>query len=145
MICDYYVVRRGYLIIQDLYSGEKDSVYRFHYGFSWQAYASYLSGIIINIVGFAGEVGRDVPIGAEYIYKVNYISGFIVSAVMYYILTRIAPVVATSATWNEVNNDLSEGQDIDSEEIHTTGKAVGFDTSVPREEFKGAKAGSASV
>ena len=111
MICDYYIVRKGYLIVGDLYSAEKDSVYRFQCGISWRAYASYLSGIMINIVGFAGEVGREVPVGAEYIYKINYISGFIVSFAMYYILTRLFPIVATSDTWNEVDTDLdTEGQ-----------------------------------
>ncbi|KAL4786362.1 permease for cytosine/purines, uracil, thiamine, allantoin-domain-containing protein [Aspergillus varians] len=145
MLCDYYIVRKGYLVVRDLYRGEKDSVYRFHYGFSWQAYAAYLSGILINIVGFAGEVGRDVPVGAQYIYNVNYLSGFIVSAVMYYIITRFVPVMATSDTWNEVNNDLdldSVGQDLDSEEIRTTGKGIETSTS---SEFKGAKAASAGV
>ncbi|BCS18536.1 nucleobase cation symporter-1 family protein [Aspergillus puulaauensis] len=145
MICDYYIVRKGYLIVGDLYSGEKDSVYRFQYGFSWRAYASYLSGIMINIVGFAGEVGREVPVGAQYIYNINYISGFIVSFVMYYVLTRLFPIVATSDTWNEVDTNLdTEGQEIDEEDIHTTGKPVGFGTSTSQ-EFKGAKAGSAGV
>jgi NCS1 family nucleobase:cation symporter-1 len=147
MVCDYYVVRKGYLIVKDLYSGEKDSAYRFNYGFSWQAYASYLSGLLINIVGFAGAVGRDVPVGAQYIYNVNYISGFIVSFVMYFTITRLCPIVATSDTWNEVNTDLeldTEGHDIDAEDIHT-GKPIDFETLEPREDYKGAKAGSAGV
>ncbi|KAL4915925.1 permease for cytosine/purines, uracil, thiamine, allantoin-domain-containing protein [Aspergillus aurantiobrunneus] len=147
MICDYYIVRKGYLIVADLYSGEKHSVYRFSYGFSWRAYASYISGILINIVGFAGEVGRDVPMGAQYIYKINYLSGFIVSSVMYFILTRFFPIVGTSDTWNEDNTDLdlqSEGQDIDEEDIQTTGKPVGIETSAPS-EYKSANAGSAAV
>ncbi|RDW89862.1 nucleobase cation symporter-1 family protein [Aspergillus mulundensis] len=148
MICDYYVVRKGYLIIRDLYSGEKDSVYRFNYGFSWQAYASYLSGLLINIVGFAGAVGRDVPVGAQYIYNVNYLSGFIVSFVMYYILTRFFPVEATSDTWHEVDTDLeldTEGQDIEAEDIHATGKPLGLETPESREDYKSAKIGSAGV
>lgn len=150
MICDYYIVRKGYLIIKDLYSGEKESVYRFSYGFSWQAYASYLSGLLINIVGFAGAVGRDVPVGAQYIYNVNYLSGFIVSFVMYFIITRFFPIIATSTTWNEVDFDQdfdSEGQDIDTEEYNTTGKPVGHVTFGPKDDYdhKGATAESAGI
>ncbi|KAL4934120.1 nucleobase cation symporter-1 family protein [Aspergillus undulatus] len=151
MICDYYVNRKGYLVVSDLYTASKDSVYRFEYGFSWQAYAAYLSGIMINIVGFVGQVGREVPIGATYVYNINYVSGFVVSAAMYFILTRIFPTKATSDTWNEVNYDLdinSEGHDIE-EEIHATGKPVGFETSTsqssPPSEYKTAKAGTAGV
>ncbi|KAL4795428.1 permease for cytosine/purines, uracil, thiamine, allantoin-domain-containing protein [Aspergillus venezuelensis] len=147
MICDYYVNRKGYLIVSDLYSATKGSAYRFNYGFSWQAYASYLSGIMINIVGFAGEVGRDVPIGATYIYNINYISGFLVSFIMYFILTRIFPVQATSPTWNEVNYDMDihgEGHDID-EEIHAAGKMPSASASSPFREYKTAKAGSGAI
>ncbi|KAI9367813.1 permease for cytosine/purines, uracil, thiamine, allantoin-domain-containing protein [Aspergillus egyptiacus] len=147
MICDYYLVRKGYLVMRDLYSADKGSAYRFVYGFSWQAYASYISGILINIVGFAGAVGRDVPVGAQYIYNVNYFSGFIVSSVMYYILTRIFRLEATSDTWHEVDPDLdiqAEGHDSDSEDIHTTGKPVGYE-GPESGDYKSPKAGSTSV
>ena len=108
MFCDYYIVRRGYLNIQDLYNAEKSGAYYHLFGFSWHAYAAYIAGILVNIVGFAGEVGRNVPIGAVYIYKVNYFSGLIVSAGMYYLLTRVFPIPATSDSWNEVDIDTEE-------------------------------------
>ncbi|KAL2855838.1 permease for cytosine/purines, uracil, thiamine, allantoin-domain-containing protein [Aspergillus pseudoustus] len=149
MICDYYMVRKGYLIVKDLYSGEKHSVYHFFHGFSWQAYASYLSGILINIVGFAGAVGRDVPVGAQYIYNINYISGFIVSFVVYFILTRFFPPIATSDTWNELNTDIddiqTEGQDVDPEDLHTTGKPLGLEASESPDYYKGAKSKTGSA
>ena len=75
MITDYYIVRKGYLNIKALYSARTSDAYYYSYGFSWRAYAAYLSGIMVNIVGFAGAVGRDVPVGAQYIYNVNYFSG----------------------------------------------------------------------
>lgn len=121
MICDYYIIRRGYLDIKALYSARKTDPYFFSYGFSWRAYASYLAGILINIVGFAGAVGRDVPIGAQYIYNINYFSGVIVSGGMYYILTRLFPVPATSDHWHEVDIDIDDfavayGQEVGDEE-----------------------------
>lgn len=73
-------------------------------------------------MGFAGEVGRKVPVGAQYIYNVNYFSGLIVSAAMYFLLTRIFPIAATSGTWNEVDIDLDElmvadGQEVDADHL----------------------------
>lgn len=88
------------------------------------AYASYLAGILINIVGFAGEIGRNVPIGAQYIYKINYFSGVIVSATVYFILTRFFPIPRTSDKWNEV--------DIDEDEL-----AVAYDQEVIAENTEG--------
>lgn len=156
MICDYYIVRKGYLQVKDLYTARKTSPYRYVYGFSWQAYASYLAGILVNIVGFAGAVGRTVPVGAQYIYNINYFSGFIVSFAIYYILTRLWPVPATSETWNEVDVDVDSlsiayGQEVDpySYDVDATPKTddptdLGFAQS-PDQKGAQAKAGSAAA
>ncbi|GES59234.1 uracil permease [Aspergillus terreus] len=147
MICDYYIVRKGYLQLKDLYSARPGSPYRHFFGFSWQAYASYISGILVNIVGFAGAVGRTVPVGAQYIYNINYFSGIIVSAAMYYILTRLFPVAATSNTWNEVDVDVdglsvADGVEVEPYTSYEVPEPVKSDSSSER---KGPKAGSAAV
>ncbi|KAJ5901943.1 Nucleobase cation symporter-1 NCS1 [Penicillium taxi] len=129
MLADYYFVRKGYLDVKALYSARKEDPYFYTYGFSWRAYASYLSGIMINVVGFAGQVGTKVPIGAEYIYNINYFTGCIVSGGMYMLLTHFFPIPATSDHWNEVDIDLdgefsvAYGQDI------SDGEQVGEDES----------------
>ncbi|KAJ6145787.1 Uracil permease [Penicillium chermesinum] len=149
MICDYYIVRRGYLDVKALYSIGKTDPYFYTYGFSWQAYAAYLSGILINIVGFVGAVGPTVPIGATYIYNVNYFAGVIVAGGMYFILTKLFPIPATSATWNEVDIDTEhfsvayEGQAVDEESRGDYVKS--FDESFPPDDQKGLSAASNKV
>ena len=106
MICDYYIVRKGYYQIKDLYSARNTSPYYFWYGFHWRGYAAYIAGILINIVGFVGAIGREVPVGAQYIYNVNFFAGFIVAAGIYYLLCRYFPVPATSDRWMEVGNEI---------------------------------------
>lgn len=145
MICDYYIVRRGYLDIKALYSGRKTDPYYYTLGFSWRAYASYFAGILINIVGFAGAVGRQVPAGAQYIYNVNYFSGVIVSGGVYYILARIFPLPATSDHWNEVDIDVQEfsvayGEQVSDEE--STGEQRSMSDSLPRDDQKGLSSAS---
>ncbi|KAI5298245.1 hypothetical protein KEM55_003632 [Ascosphaera atra] len=118
MLCDYYVIRRGYLDVQHLYSAKRHYIdpctgeqkkrpYFYFYGFSLHAYTAYLSGILVNIVGFVGAVGKKVPVGATYIYNCNFFAGFIVSAVIYYILVKTMPPAGMpkSTGWNEVNID----------------------------------------
>ena len=97
--CDYYYVRRGYIELHDLFSLTSNSktgnsLYKFNIiGCNWRAYAAYISGILPNIVGFVGATKtHEVPIGATYVYRLNFFSGFIASAVVYGILCRFFPI-----------------------------------------------------
>ena len=105
MICDYYLVRKGYLDLRGLYSAQASSPYFYWYGWSWRGYTAYICGILINIVGFVGAVGKKVPIGAQYIYRLDFFAGFIVAAVVYWILCRFFPVPAVSDKWMEVGDE----------------------------------------
>lgn len=43
MITDYWLVRRGHVRVNDLYSIEKSGWYYYTYGINWRAYAAYLT------------------------------------------------------------------------------------------------------
>ena len=101
MICDYYVVRKGYFELKNLYSASKTSPYFYWFGWSWHGYVAYIAGILINIVGFVGAIGTKVPIGATYIYRVNFFAGFLVASGVYYLLHRLDPLPAVSDVWFE--------------------------------------------
>ncbi|KAI2733051.1 hypothetical protein CBS147332_66 [Penicillium roqueforti] len=142
MICDYYIVRKGFLNVKSLYSASKTDCYYYNGGFSWRAYTAYICGILINIVGFAGAVGREVPIGAEYIYNINYFTGSIVSGGVYFALTWFFPVPETSATWNEVDIDaedlsVSYGKDPNDMEAHGYAERRSFDDALGLDDRKG--------
>ncbi|KAL8649495.1 MAG: hypothetical protein Q9210_004364 [Variospora velana] len=106
MICDYYIVRKGYFQVRDLYSARKSSPYYYTFGFSWRGYTAYICGILINIVGFVGAIGKPVPAGATYLYNLNFFGGFIVASGTYYLLCRFFPIPATSDTWMEVGDEI---------------------------------------
>lgn len=108
IICDYYFVRKGYLEVKELYDGRKTAPYYFTWGIHWRAYAAYIAGILINVVGFAGAVGTPVPIGATYIYNVNFFAGFIVSGAVYWILCHFFPIPAVSDKWMEVGDTIED-------------------------------------
>ncbi|CAK7562781.1 MAG: uracil permease [Sporothrix epigloea] len=110
MISDYYAVRRGYFEVRALYDGRSSGPYYYTKGFNWRAYAAYISGIMINVVGFAGAVGREVPSGATYIYNLNFFCGFLVSFGVYWILCRLWPVPACSVDgkWMEVGDVIED-------------------------------------
>lgn len=132
IFCDYYVVRKGYYQIEDLYSARKQDPYWYTFGVNWRAYVAYVFGIVINVVGFAGAVGTKVPIGATYIYNLNFFAGIIVSSLTYYIINRFFPVPACSDTWMEVgdtirNPSLVYGNDLELEHTPSGGSRAGRD------------------
>jgi NCS1 family nucleobase:cation symporter-1 len=108
IISDYYVVRRGYLQIKDLYSAKRSSPYYFWFGFHWRGYTAYIAGILINIVGFVGAIGKPVPSGANYIYRLNFFCGFLVAGTTYWLLCKFSPVPATSDIWMEVGDQIED-------------------------------------
>jgi NCS1 family nucleobase:cation symporter-1 len=108
MVADYYLVRRGYLEVKELYDARRTGPYYFTGGFHWRAYAAYVGGILVNVVGFAGAVGATVPVGATYLYNLNYFCGFGVSAGMYWGLCKVSPVPATSDRWMEVGDEVCD-------------------------------------
>lgn len=132
IICDYYLVRKGYLEIKELYSGRKTDAYYFTFGFHLRGYISYILGIVINVVGFVGAIGVEVPVGATYIYNVNFFAGFIVASGSYYLLCRFFPVPACSDTWLEVGDEIRN-------------VSVAYDHTSDEEYNAGAKAAEAAA
>jgi nucleobase:cation symporter-1, NCS1 family len=53
-VTEYYFIRRGHYRVADLYDPRRDGWYWYTYGINLRAYAAYISGILINVVGFAG-------------------------------------------------------------------------------------------
>lgn len=113
----------------DLYDSRKDGWYWYTYGFNFRAYAAYIAGIIINVVGFAGAsaylsfcvvysfrltgdrpiAGRTVPLAATRIYQMSFFTGFGVSAIIYFLLNVVFPVPGKFSKFEEI--DVSEGEE----------------------------------
>ncbi|KAI0261666.1 permease for cytosine/purines, uracil, thiamine, allantoin-domain-containing protein [Gloeopeniophorella convolvens] len=108
MITEYFFVRRGHYRVDDLYSPSRDGWYHYTFGINLRAYAAYISGILINVVGFAGATGRTVPLAATRIYQMSFFTGFGVSAIVYYSLSMLSPPSGIHKHFEEV--DLSEGE-----------------------------------
>ena len=147
IICDYYIVRRGFYQVKDLYSAQKSSPYYFTFGFHWRGYTAYICGILINIVGFVGAIGKPVPKGAQYIYNINFFAGFIVASLTYWALCKISPIPACSDRWMEVGDEIrnmsvaygAEGYEEDSASA-SSGKYKGDEETAVRERQIGKEA-----
>jgi len=92
MFSDYYFVRCEHFDMNELYSASSEGLYYYTFGINWRAYIAYITGILINVVGFAGAVGAHVPTTVTKMYHLNFFLGIIISSGVYYILHKLSPV-----------------------------------------------------
>lgn len=79
MICDYFVIRRRELKLDDLYL--RDGIYEYARGFNWRAVAALALGAGTALAGLA------IP-GARALYDYSWFVGFVVSFSLYYAAMR---------------------------------------------------------
>jgi NCS1 family nucleobase:cation symporter-1 len=77
MICDYYVVRRRQLKVEELY--RRGGAYEYRNGFNPKAIAALVAGVAIALIGLA------VP-ALRWLYDYAWFVGFIVSGGLYFLL-----------------------------------------------------------
>ena len=81
MICDYFIIRRRVLIVDDLYL--RGGVYEYSRGFNWRAIAALFAGAGTALIGLV------VP-SLRVLYDYSWFVGFAVSFAAYYALTKVA-------------------------------------------------------
>jgi NCS1 family nucleobase:cation symporter-1 len=79
MICDYFVIRRRVLLLDDLYL--RGGVYEYSGGFNWSALAALAAGAGTALVGLV------IP-SLRILYDYSWFVGFAISFVVYYALMR---------------------------------------------------------
>ncbi|PFH48676.1 hypothetical protein AMATHDRAFT_64886 [Amanita thiersii Skay4041] len=112
MITEYYLIRKGHYRVKDLYNSYRHGWYWYTWGINFRAYAAYIAGILINVVGFAGATGRSVPTAATRIYQLSFFSGFLVSSLVYYLLNLKWPVPGPGPNATFFECDLSASMEI---------------------------------
>ncbi|KIJ61860.1 hypothetical protein HYDPIDRAFT_176834 [Hydnomerulius pinastri MD-312] len=103
MATEYWVIRKGHYRVGDLYTTQRDGWYWYTYGINFRAYAAYIAGIMINVVGFVGDTGRKVPIAATHIFDLSFFTGFGTSALVYFVLNWLFPTRGKADTFEEVD------------------------------------------
>jgi NCS1 family nucleobase:cation symporter-1 len=84
LLCHYYIITRGYLEIDDLFTSGKDGVYHYFHGWNWRAYLAYFVGIAPNFYGFLNNMGVSAPAGVTKAYYFAYEIGIVASFVVYW-------------------------------------------------------------
>ena len=83
LICDYFVVRKKFLIVEDLY--QRNGQYEYSRGFNWTAVAALAAGVAVAFVGLVYPPLR-------VLYNYAWFVGFLVSFLSYFaLMNRVAP------------------------------------------------------
>src|SRR5258708_107530 len=88
LICDYFVVRKKFLIVEDLY--QRNGQYEYSRGFNWTAVAALAAGAGVAFVGLVVPPLRVVYTSARFV-------GFLVSLLTYFVWKNRGEVVDEAA------------------------------------------------
>ena len=88
LICDYFIVRKKILLVEDLY--QRNGLYEYYRGFNWQALAALAAGAAVAFVGLL------VP-PLRVLYNYAWFVGFIVSFFAYFAMMHSAQPIAQAA------------------------------------------------
>jgi NCS1 family nucleobase:cation symporter-1 len=88
MICDYFLIRRRVLQVDDLYL--RGGLYEYSRGFNWRAIWALALGAAVALAGLA------LP-SIRALYDYSWFVGFVVSFVAYYALMRFQRDVVLAA------------------------------------------------
>src|SRR5437660_8639014 len=84
LICDYFIVRKKFLTVEDLY--QRHGQYEYARGFNWTAVAALAAGAALAFVGLVYSPLR-------VLYNYAWFVGFLVSFLTYFaLMNRVAPV-----------------------------------------------------
>jgi len=88
MICDYFVIRRRNLVVEDLYL--RGSAYEYSSGFNWRAIAALVIGSGIALIGLV------VP-PVRFLYDYSWFVGFIIAFASYLFLMSRTHLATSTA------------------------------------------------
>ena len=88
MIADYFIVRRGVLVVNDLY--RRQGAYEYWNGINWIAVLAFALGVAPNLPGFIAALrGTSAPSLFAGLYNWAWFVGFILSALVYVVGMRV--------------------------------------------------------
>lgn len=136
LLCNYYLVSRGYFLVEDLYTTKRTGVYYFTHGWNVRAYVAYIVGIIPNFYGFLNNMGVSAPIGVTRFYYFAYPVGLALSAAVFYAMNVFWPpqICNIGEKWLEPANYVRPEEDLEGmrsgdsvEVVHDAKRVVDID------------------
>jgi nucleobase:cation symporter-1, NCS1 family len=88
-LTDYFVVKKGNVWVEELYSNDPEGKYWYTHGISWRAVLAYVVAVVLPIPGFATLFGQEVGVAWLRIYEIGWVLTCVVSSVVYFALSFV--------------------------------------------------------
>lgn len=92
MLAHYFLLVRGHISVDDLFTSSKTGTYYYWKGINVRAAAAYVLGIAPSLYGFAGALGVPVSVSVQRSFYFSVIIGIGISAGSYILLCALWPV-----------------------------------------------------
>ncbi|KAI1053614.1 hypothetical protein LB506_012477 [Fusarium annulatum] len=137
MVAHYNLVAKAKVNVDDLFVGNRDSIYWYNFGINWRAFVAWIVGVAPTMPGFIAAVNPNAKVsdGAKNLYQLNYLFGFIVSAAVYYGLHMVVTdkkfdaFIKDGTTAKEVQAVYDERWDMTYSETHRPTSGPGPESS----------------
>lgn len=94
LICDYWLVRDRKIKLKDLYDLTPGTAYHYTYQTNFRAVIAWILGLVWAVPGLAAAANPSIQISTawENLYYLNWITGFVISFVLYYAFCKAFPI-----------------------------------------------------
>ena len=123
MLVDYFLIRRGNLTMEDLYTRSSWARYYYCQGFNVRAFVCFIIGFILPLPGFAGSFGHDVGSAALHMFSLGWVLSFLMGGVSYYIACLIFKVPGDDGQ-HSFESKVAAAQAMINEGVHLDGHRV---------------------
>ncbi|KAH8655434.1 NCS1 nucleoside transporter family protein [Xylariales sp. PMI_506] len=134
MVANYLVINRRKINVDDLFRGGSSSIYWYTSGVNWRALVAWVVGVAPCLPGFIAAVNTNVtvPAGVTELYYLNYLYGFLSSALVYIVLHTAFPAPTLDAFVKDnmtpeqtMNYYRQKWEDMDDSDRHVIDEDIG--------------------
>ena len=120
-LCEYFIIRRRHIKLEDLYVGGPDSIYWFWHGFNPRSHVSFLLALVPTLPGFIMVVRGVRPDTDPWVrmYHLGFLLGLVTAFVVHLIICTIFPPPHRFEGVTE-HIDIDLGSDLEISNTHPT-------------------------
>lgn len=92
MLVDYFIIRKGNITLEDLYTRSSWGRYHFFHGFNIRAFVAFVVGFMLPLPGFAASFGHSIGDGAVEMFSLGWVLSFLMGGTAYFVACKIFKV-----------------------------------------------------
>ncbi|KAK7509362.1 permease for cytosine/purines, uracil, thiamine, allantoin-domain-containing protein [Phyllosticta citriasiana] len=89
----FYIIQKRQFHVTDLYTGNKTSLYWYHYGINWRTAVAWICAVVPSLPGFLNSVNPSIKVSihAQHLSDLSFVVGFCLACFNAYFLHWIFP------------------------------------------------------